>query len=287
IAKPLTLLNKKDKNFECGKEQEEAFQTLKDQLCDTIVLALSEGPHNFIVYYDASNQGFGHVSMKRGKVIAYASRQLKIHEKNYTTYDLELGAVKRKDQIETSTCYEYDDLFRRQGKKILEAHSEASKDFEASTSLLRGLEKHLAKKDDVGLYFVDQILVPLSRNMRTLLINEAHAMKYSIHPRADKMYYDLRDLSRDHRLEMGKDTMDFVTKLPRTSSENDAIWVIMDKMTKSAYFLAICKDYKMEKLARIYINEIVKRHGVPVSIIFDRDSWCWELLKKTKCRFCC
>nr|GEZ19621.1 retrotransposon protein, putative, Ty3-gypsy subclass [Tanacetum cinerariifolium] len=81
------------KKFKWGDEQEIAFQTLKDMLCDAPILALPEGVDDFVVYYDASNQGFGCVLMQRNKVIAYASRQLKIHEKNYTTHDLELGAV--------------------------------------------------------------------------------------------------------------------------------------------------------------------------------------------------
>ncbi|GKB20321.1 putative reverse transcriptase domain-containing protein [Tanacetum coccineum] len=93
IAKPLTLLTQKNKKFEWGDEQENAFQTLKDMLCDALILALPEGPNEFVVYCDASNQGFGYVLMQRNKVIAYASRQLKIYKKNYTTHDLELGAV--------------------------------------------------------------------------------------------------------------------------------------------------------------------------------------------------
>ncbi|GJU37334.1 putative reverse transcriptase domain-containing protein [Tanacetum coccineum] len=76
-----------------GEEQELAFQTLKDKLCNAPVLALPDGPEDFVVYCDASGIGLGYVLMQRGKVIAYASRQLKIHEKNYTTHDLELGAV--------------------------------------------------------------------------------------------------------------------------------------------------------------------------------------------------
>ncbi|GKB27820.1 putative reverse transcriptase domain-containing protein [Tanacetum coccineum] len=83
----------KSKTFDWGEEQERAFQTLKDKLCNAPVLALPDGPEDFVVYCDASGLGLGCVLMQRGKVIAYASRQLKIHEKNYTTYDLELGAV--------------------------------------------------------------------------------------------------------------------------------------------------------------------------------------------------
>ncbi|GJX39065.1 putative reverse transcriptase domain-containing protein [Tanacetum coccineum] len=71
---------------------------------------------------------------------------------------------------------------------------------------------------------------------------------------------------------LGRVAMDFVTKLPRTSSGHDTIWVIVDRLTKSAHFLPMHEDYKMERLARLYLNEIVARHGVPISIISDRDS---------------
>ncbi|GJV36100.1 putative reverse transcriptase domain-containing protein [Tanacetum coccineum] len=93
IAKSLTILTQKSKTFDWGEEQELAFQTLKDKLCNAPVLALPDGPEDFVVYCDASRIGLGCVLMQRGKVIAYTSRQLKIHEKNYTTHDLEFGAV--------------------------------------------------------------------------------------------------------------------------------------------------------------------------------------------------
>nr|GEV82814.1 reverse transcriptase domain-containing protein [Tanacetum cinerariifolium] len=66
--------------------------------------------------------------------------------------------------------------------------------------------------------------------------------------------------------------MDFMTKLPRTSSGHHTIWVIVDRLTKFAYFLPMRKDFKMDRLARLYLNEIVARHGVLISIISDRDS---------------
>ncbi|GKD60204.1 putative reverse transcriptase domain-containing protein [Tanacetum coccineum] len=93
IAKPLTLLTQKNKTCMWGDKQEEAFCILKEKLCNAPVLALPEGPNNFVVYCNALKQGFGCVLMQQGKVIAYASKQLKTHEKNYTTHDLELGAV--------------------------------------------------------------------------------------------------------------------------------------------------------------------------------------------------
>ncbi|GJT59930.1 putative reverse transcriptase domain-containing protein [Tanacetum coccineum] len=93
IAKPMTKLTQKKVKFEWGDKQETAFQLLKQKLCSAPILALPEGSEDFIVYCDASKKGLGAVLMQREKVIAYASRQLKIHEKNYTTHDLELGAV--------------------------------------------------------------------------------------------------------------------------------------------------------------------------------------------------
>ncbi|GJV62858.1 putative reverse transcriptase domain-containing protein [Tanacetum coccineum] len=93
IAKPLTLLTQNNKTYVWGDKQDEAFHIQKEKLCNAFVLALPDGPNDFVVYYDASKQGFGYVLMQRGKVIAYASRQLKTHEKNYTTHDLELGEV--------------------------------------------------------------------------------------------------------------------------------------------------------------------------------------------------
>ncbi|GKC78066.1 putative reverse transcriptase domain-containing protein, partial [Tanacetum coccineum] len=93
IAKSLTILTQKCKTFDWGEEQELAFQTMKDKLCNAPVLALPDGPEDFVLYCDASGIGQGCVLMQRDKVIAYASRQLKIHEKNYTTHDLELGTV--------------------------------------------------------------------------------------------------------------------------------------------------------------------------------------------------
>ncbi|GJS87384.1 putative nucleotidyltransferase, ribonuclease H [Tanacetum coccineum] len=93
IAKPITKLTQKSVKFDCGEKEKTAFQTLKQKLCSALILALTEGGENFVVYCDASHKGLGAVLMQKEKVIAYASRQLKIHEKNYTTHDLELGAV--------------------------------------------------------------------------------------------------------------------------------------------------------------------------------------------------
>ncbi|GJQ96176.1 putative reverse transcriptase domain-containing protein [Tanacetum coccineum] len=159
-------------------------------------------------------------------------------------------------------------------RRILAAQKEAVDEF---AGLQKVLDEMIKQRSDGTLYYLDQIWVPLKGDVRTLIMDEAHKSKYSVHPGADKMYYDLRD--RYWWLRMKKDiaeyegiAMDFVTKLPRTSSGHDTIWVIVDRLTKSAYFLPMREDYKIERLARLYLNEIVTRHGVPISIISDRDS---------------
>nr|GFC50703.1 putative reverse transcriptase domain, ribonuclease H-like domain, aspartic peptidase domain protein [Tanacetum cinerariifolium] len=89
----MDLMNRKNKKFEWETEAEEAFQTLKQKLCCPPIFALPEGLDDFVVYSDASLKGFRAVLMQPEKVTAYASRQLRTHEENYTTHDLELGAV--------------------------------------------------------------------------------------------------------------------------------------------------------------------------------------------------
>ncbi|GJU96623.1 putative reverse transcriptase domain-containing protein [Tanacetum coccineum] len=160
--------------------------------------------------------------------------------------------------------------------RILAAQKEAS---DESAGLQRCIDEMVKLRSDGVLYYLDQIWVPLKGDVRTLIMDEAYKSKYSVHPGADKMYYDLRDrtsgLLQQPEIPEWKwegKAMDFVTKLPRTSSGHDTIWVIMDRLIKSAHFLPMREDYKMDRLARLYLNEIVARHGIPISIISDRDS---------------
>ncbi|GJX32990.1 putative reverse transcriptase domain-containing protein [Tanacetum coccineum] len=163
IAKPLALLTQKNKTYVWGDKQDEAFRIQKEKLCNALVLALPDGPNDSVVYYDASKQGFGCVLMQRGKVIAYVSRQLKTHEKNYTTHDLELGkanmvadALSRKERLKPRRVHAMSISIHSGLKtKILEAQGEASKDLKAPAKCLRGLETHFEQRDDGGIYFFD------------------------------------------------------------------------------------------------------------------------------------
>ncbi|KAJ9535831.1 hypothetical protein OSB04_un001012 [Centaurea solstitialis] len=339
IAQPLTMLTQKDKKFDWGQRQEDAFQLLKQKLCNAPVLALPQGTEDFVVYCDASRQGLGCVLMQRDKVIAYASRQLKNHEQNYTTHDLELGAVvfalkiwRHYLWVELLSDYDCeikyhpgkanvvaDALSRKERAKplrvralemlvhtslkedILKAQEEALREDRLKDETLHNLEGRFDLKTDGVRYFKGRVWVPKTGNLRELILKEAHESRYSIHPGADKMYKDLKEyywwpgMKKDVASYVGRcltcskvkaeNQKPSVTKLPRTAKGHDTIWVIVDRLTKSAHFLPIREDYKMDKLARIYIKEVVTRHGVPISIISDRDSRFtsrfWQSLQKS------
>ncbi|KAJ9544597.1 hypothetical protein OSB04_024304 [Centaurea solstitialis] len=260
IAQPLTTLTQKDKKFIWGEKQEEAFQLLKHKLCNAPILALPEGTDNFVVYCDASHQGLGCVLMQNEKVIAYASRQLKIHEKNYTTHYLELGAVvfalkiwrhylygtkctiftdhkslqhildqkmlnmRQRRWVELLNDYDCeikyhpgkanvvaDALSRKERVKptrtramgvivqtslksqIYEAQREALKADNLKKATLHKMEKEFEEKADGVRYFKERIWVPKVDLLRSMIMDEAHQSKYSIHPGSDKMYKGLKE----------------------------------------------------------------------------------------------
>nr|GEU87854.1 hypothetical protein [Tanacetum cinerariifolium] len=129
----------------------------------------------------------------------------------------------------------------------------------------------------------------LGRGIRDMIMHASHKSKYSIHSRPVKMYQDSKKLywwpnMKAEIATFEKITMNFVSRLPRTPSGYDSIWVIVDRLTKSAHFLPMKKTDSIKKLAQLYLKEIVCRHGVPVSIISDRDSLFtlrfWETLQK-------
>ncbi|GJY15472.1 reverse transcriptase domain-containing protein, partial [Tanacetum coccineum] len=281
----------------------ENFSKIAKSLTTLTQKSLPDGLEDFMEYCDAPRLGLGCVLMQRGKVIAYASRQLKIHENNYTTHDLELGAVvfalkiwrhylygtkslfsdydceiryhpgkanvvadalSRKERVKPKRVRAMNMILQSSIKdRILTAQKEA---VDESAGLQKGLDEMIELGNGRALYYLDRIWVPLKGDVRTLIIDEAYKSNYSIHPGVDKMYNDLRD--RYWWPGMKKDIAEYV--LVVGNAQFRSLWT---ESTKSAHcFLPMREDYKMERLARLYLNEIVARHGVPISIISDRDS---------------
>ncbi|KAL0545083.1 hypothetical protein IC582_020224 [Cucumis melo] len=399
IATPLTQLTRKGAPFVWSKACEDSFQNLKKKLVIAPVLTVPDGSGSFVIYSDASKKGLGCVLMQQGKVVAYASRQLKSHEQNYPTHDLELAAVVfalkiwrhylygEKIQIFTdhkSLKYfftqkelnmrqrrwlelvkDYDcEILYHPGKANVVADA-LSRKVSHSAALItrqaplhRDLERaeiavsvgavtmqlaqltvqptlrqriidaqsndpYLVEKrglaeagqavefslsSDGGLLFERRLCVPSDSAIKTELLSEAHSSPFSIHPGSTKMYQDLKRVYwwRNMKREVAEFvsrclvcqqfkaprqkpagllqplsipewkwenvSMDFITGLPRTLRGFTVIWVVVDRLTKSAHFVPGKSTYTASKWAQLYMSEIVRLHGVPVSIVSDRDA---------------
>ncbi|GJW15151.1 putative reverse transcriptase domain-containing protein, partial [Tanacetum coccineum] len=363
-----------------GDKEEAVFQLIKQKLCSAPILALLEGREDFIIYCNASIKGLGAVLMQREKVIAYASRELKTHEKNYMTHDLELGVVvfalkiwrhylygtmcmvftdhkslqhildqkelnmrqhhwlELLSDYDCEICYHsgkanvvVDALSRKERnkplrvralvmtiglnlpKQILEAQIEVQKPENFKKEDVGGMirkdipNEKLEPRADGTPCLNDRSWLPCYGDLRTVIIHESQKSKYYIHPGSDKMYQDMKKLywwpnmkagiatyvskcltcakvKAEHQRPSGllvqpkipqwkwdNITMDFIMKLPKSSQGYDTIWVIVDRLTKSAIFVPMRENDPMERLARMYLKEVVTRHEIPVSIICDRD----------------
>ncbi|RVW46257.1 Transposon Ty3-I Gag-Pol polyprotein [Vitis vinifera] len=377
-------LTQKGVKFEWSDDCECSFQELKNRLVSAPILTIPSGSGGFVVYSDASHQGLGCVLMQHGRVVAYASRQLKPYERNYPTHDLELAAVVFALKIWRhflfgETCEIFTDHkslkylfsqkelnmrqrrksvgslaairgcqgqlleelrslqvhFRVMGLGALVANFRVQPDLVGRIKTLqkndsrlvqvmeevkRGSKPDFVLSDDEILRFGTRLCVPNDEDLRRELLEEAHCSKFAIHPGVTKMYKDLRQnywwsgMKRDiaqfvaqclvcqqvkaeHQRPAGSlqplaipewkwehITMDFVIGLPRTLGGNNAIWVIVDRLTKSAHFLPMKVNFSLDRLASLYVKEIVRMHGVPVSIVSDRDprftSRFWHSLQK-------
>nr|GFA37550.1 putative reverse transcriptase domain-containing protein [Tanacetum cinerariifolium] len=227
IAKPMTKLTQKKIKFEWGDKQEAALQLLKQKLCSAPIMALPEGREDFVAYCDAFIKGLGVVLMQKDNVISYASRQLKIHEKNYTTHDLELGAVVfalkiwrhylqgihvDPTKIESVKYWASPKSptkirqFLGLTGQILNAQTEARKPENIKEEDVGGMlvensrdpekvrTEKLEPRADGTLCLNGRSWLPYYGDLRTVIMHESHKSKYSIHLGFDKMYQDMKKL---------------------------------------------------------------------------------------------
>ncbi|GKB97101.1 putative nucleotidyltransferase, ribonuclease H [Tanacetum coccineum] len=275
-----------------------SFLGLADKLCNAPILSLPDGIEDFIVYCDASNQGLGCVLMQRGK------NELKMLQMRwielFSDYECKIryhpgkanmvaDALSRKERVKPRRIRAMAKTIQSGIRgMVLAAQDETFKQENILVERLHGLNQQMERREDRSLYFLDRIWVPLVRGVRTIIMDEAHKTGKCLTCAKVKAEHQ-RPLSLLQQPEIpewkwDKITMDLITKLPRSRGGYDAIWVIVDRLTKSAHFLAIREDFSTKKLARLYINEIVAQHRVPVLIISDRDgrftSHFWQSVQK-------
>ncbi|GJY36053.1 putative reverse transcriptase domain-containing protein [Tanacetum coccineum] len=319
----MTKLTQKKVKFEWGDKQEAAFQLLKQKLCSAPILALPEGSEDFIKelnmrqcrWLELLSDYDCDIRYHPGKanVVADAlSRKEREPPLRVRALVMTIGLDLPKQILNAQTEARKPENIKSEdvGGMLIEnaKYPEAIR------------TEKLEPRTDGTLCLNGRSWLPCYGDLRTVIMHESHKSKYSIHPGSEKMYQDVKKLywwpnmkadiatyvskcltcakvKAEHQRQSGllvqseipqwkwdNITMDFVTKLPKSSQGYDTIWVIVDRLTKSAIFIPMKETDPLEKLARMYLKEVVTRHGIPVSIICDRDprfaSNFWRSLQK-------
>jgi hypothetical protein len=283
----------------------EAFRRLKEFLTTTPILKVPDMDADFLVCTNASKEGLGGVLMQDGRVIAYISRKMRRHEENYATHDMELLAivyalkvwrhylVGKKIELKILTLQRYDDWYK-----------EVEGFIRQNTMMVPQFEGFSFDGDGL-LRFKNRIYVPPNDELRMLILSKAHRAVYMAHPGVTKMRADLKPLffwkgmkedivnyvarclecqqvKAEHRHPIGLlqphaileskwevISMNFIVGLPLMARRHDSIFIVVDTLTKSAHFIPVRMMYQAPNIARFFISEIVRLHGVPKRIIYD------------------
>ncbi|KAA3487500.1 Transposon Ty3-I Gag-Pol polyprotein [Gossypium australe] len=334
---------------DCDSDDEIVLEKCEALLTETPVLVQPESGKEFVIYSDASLNGLGCVLMQEGKVIAYASRQLKPHEKNYPTHDMELAAIAfalkiwrhhlygEKCQIFTDQklIKDYElvidyhpgkanvvaDALSRKSLFVLRAlnsrmtlsnngsilaelrarpmflqeiYEAQNDDSELQTKRAQcesGVESDCWINSDGCLMFRDRVCVPRNKELMWSILYEAHNGCVSVHPGSTKIYNDLKQ--RYWWPSMKKDVSEFVSRclicqqvkaehqvpsgllqpimVPEWKWDRITMDFIKMLLMKLSHFIPVRVDFSLDKLTNFYVSEIVRLHGVPLSIISDRD----------------
>nr|GEX41315.1 zinc finger, CCHC-type [Tanacetum cinerariifolium] len=260
IAKSMTKLIQKKVKFDWGDKQEAAFQLIKQKLCLGVVIMQRERHYlygtNCTVFTD--HKSLQHI-LDQKELNMRQHRWLEL----LSDYDCKIRYHLRKANVVV------DALSKKEGIKPLWVQA-------LVMTIEKPKKEKLEPRADESLCLNNRSSLPCYGDLRTLIMHESHKSKYSIHPGSNKMYQDMKLLYWWSNMKADiatydNITMDFVTKLPRTQGRNDTIYVVVDRLIKSARFLLMKETDPMDKLARLNLKEVVKRHGIPVSIICDRN----------------
>nr|GEY27248.1 reverse transcriptase domain-containing protein [Tanacetum cinerariifolium] len=289
ISKSMTKLTQKGVKFDWTEKQEAAFQLLKQKLCSAPILALPEGGEDFVVYCNASHKGLGAVLMQRKKVIAYALHQLKIHDKNYTTHDLELGSVVFaleiwRNYLHKTKCTVFTDHNSLQHildqKKLnmrqhcwLEYVSYYDCEIRYPLGKANVVADALSWKEQIKPIRVQALVMTIGLEHPNQILNAQTEARKPENIKNEDVGGMLDENSKNpeklkvEKLEPHVDgtlclngrswlpCYDDLRTLPKSSQGYDTIWVIVDRLTKSAIFVPMRETDPIEKLARMYLKE--------------------------------